>query len=569
MKTKNLNTLSLVLKQTAVAAAALFFLSAGGLVYIYSSGTVANIKDSPALERLKQKLEKEPANEALIKSFREVDLQERALYFGKSELLETGAKICLVFLMLFLISQRGYSLLNGRIPKVKKGSESNYHFGGSFKSLPVYASASLTGILVVMILFLLSVMGSARFPWQAEKSAPVKGAELNKQWNGFRGLNGRESAAAGNYASIWNIKSNKNIAWKTSLPVKGYSSPIVYEDKLFITGSENKKLRVLCYAAATGNLNWSSPVLVTSKQEEAEVMTEEEGGAGYCAPTPVTDGEYVYAYFATNKLVCFNLAGKQQWLRDFGKPENIYGLSASPVLFEDKIIIQADQGEEGLSRIYAVNKKTGKIEWETKRPDGASWGTPLVIDYRGRKEIITTTKPWVIAYAPASGKELWKAECLSGEVSTSASFSDGKIYVMSPDSQTSTIALLPGGTGDVTRTNIAWKMQEDSQAINAPAVLDTKIVIALKDNIVMRASTDGKIVWQYKTEDEFWASPVIAGKKLYLSSRGGKVYVLTLEGKLVNTMDMGEEISASPAFQTDKIFLRTNKNLYCLKEEKK
>ena len=566
------NILRLTLKQAALASAVIFFVSAGLLAYVYFSGTPGNIKDSPVLSSLKENIEKYPANKTLVERFREVDFQERAGFFRKTELLETGKHICLGFLLLSLLCFRGYSLLTERIPLVKKGTGGGYTPARRAEKNIVLLASLATSLIVLFFLLVFSVLGTGKFPWQIKETVKeIKILTLNpaEQWPGFRGFTGQGLVYSGKYPETWDLQTGKNVSWKTDLPVMAYSSPVVFGDTIFITGSGEKKLKVLSYSASTGALNWASTVMVKTSVDDIEVMSEESGGAGYASPTPVTDGKYVYAYFATNQLVCFDFEGKQQWLKFFGKPDNTYGLSSSPLLYEDKILLQVDQGGEGLSKIYALNKNTGEIVWETKRPDGASWGTPLLIEDKGKKELVTTGTPWVIAYAPETGKELWRVDCLFGEISASPVYGDEKIYVLSVGSQTNVYALVPGGAGDVTKKNIAWSFEEESQAINSALVLQKKLIVAMNGFIVCHDTGTGKIIWQYKLEDDFWASPVSAGDKIYIASLNGNIYVLDLSGKLLSTILIGEKLSASPAFCGGSIYIRTDKRMYCVKEEKK
>ena len=563
--------LRLSLKQAAVASAAIAVVSAVVLAFVYFSGTTVNIKDSPTVASLKQKVEKYPANKELVDRFREVDFQERARFFGKTAFLDAGVDICLGFFILSLIFFRVSTLLTERIPEVKKGSEVGFSaFRGTGKDIALFSSV-ITALIVISAFLLLSALGLGRFPWQAKETSAAKAkisVDLTQEWPGFRGFTGQGVVNSGEYPVEWDLKTGKNISWKIDLPVKAYSSPIVLGDSLFITGSGEKKLKLLSLSASKGNINWSSTVMAKTNTDDIEVMSEEAGGAGYASPTPVTDGEYVYVYFATNVLACFDLAGKQQWSKFFGKPENTYGLSSSPVLFEDKVIVQVDQSGEETCRIYAVNKASGEIVWETKRPDGATWSTPIIIDHKGRTELITTGSPWVISYDPKTGSELWKVDCLVGEISTSAVYADEKVYVMSVGSQTTVFAITPGGMGDVTKINIVWKYEEDNQAINAPVALQSKLIVAMNGSVVCHDTATGKVLWQHKMEDDFWASPAAAGNTIYIPSQKGKVYIFDLEGKLVNTMDIGEKLSASTAHAGGGLYIRTDKMLFCVRDEK-
>ncbi|OGF47791.1 MAG: hypothetical protein A2452_09785 [Candidatus Firestonebacteria bacterium RIFOXYC2_FULL_39_67] len=568
MNKRLIDILRITLKQAAVASAVITVVAAAVLVYACFTGMTGNIKDSTVVGKAQQEIEKNPANKALLEHFREIDFQERALYFGKTEFFENGKDICIGFLILSLLFFRGYTLLREKLPEVKKNGDAGYNLARIKGNNITLLSSTVTAIVVILFLVLFSTWGKERFPWQL-KAETKTSADLSMQWSSFRGFTGQGVVTSGKYPVTWDVKTGENISWKIDMPVIAYSSPIVFEDRLFVTGSGEKKLKVLSFSASTGKLVWSSMVMVKTNTDDIEVMSEEAGGAGYASPTPVTDGKYVYAYFATNILVCFDFDGKQQWVKFFGKPENTYGLSSSPLLFEDKILLQVDQSGEGMSKLYAVNKKSGKIIWETKRPDGASWGTPIIIDYKGKKELITTGTSMVIAYDPVTGKELWRAECLSGEVSTSPAYTDEKVFVMSVGSQTTVFAINPEGKGDITKTNIIWEHEEESQAINAPVAVKSKVIVAMNGYIVCHDAGTGKIIWKYELEDDFWASPAVTENYIYIPSQKGKVYVFDLAGKLVNTIEIGEKLSASMAFSGSRMYIRTDKLLYCISGESK
>jgi len=559
------NILRLFFKQVAVAAAIVAILAALTLTVYYLSGQQGNIQDSPVLTALKAKLEKYPDNEKLLFEFRDQDLKERTAFFRKSSFLDYGKNIFIVFFLLALAAFRLKGVFTERLPEVKKGSETVYKTGELAGANIYMVSSGLTAVIILGLLGTFAIWGFQKLPFEpAETEIKEKVIDLSSAWNGFRGPAGTGLVKDGNYVKEWDIKTGKNIIWQIALPVKSYSSPVVYKDNLFLTGSEAKVLKVSCYDAKNGSLKWSSSVMVPVKLDDVEIMSEDAGGAGYAAPTTVTDGELVFAFFATDHLVCFDYAGKQRWVKYFGKSENTYGLSSSPLLWKKNIILQLDRGGEGLSKLVSLDRKTGQITWETKRPVGASWGTPAIIEYKGKNELITTGEEQVISYDPDTGKELWRVKCLTGEISTSPVYGDGKIIAIDVGSVSTVSAIIPGGAGDVTKTNIVWSMQEENQAINTPVTDGKLLVVAMNSLVVGQDIKTGKVLWKISLEDDFWASPSLVNGTIYVPSQKGKVYIVSYEGKLLGTMDMDSKCSASPAFVDGKIFIRSEKNLFCI-----
>ena len=182
---------------------------------------------------------------------------------------------------------------------------------------------------------------------------------------------------------------------------------------------------------------------------------------GFASPTPATDGRHVYVSFATGDLAAFNMAGNLIWKRSLGIPKNHYGHASSLRVWQDKLIVQFDQGtdKEELSRLLALDTLTGKTVWEAKRPNiPVSWSTPIIIEVNGQEQIITCGDPWVIAYNPTDGQELWRAKCLKGEVGPSPVFADGIVYPAVQYEAAS--AVRANGKGDVTATHILWSLKD-------------------------------------------------------------------------------------------------------------
>ncbi|MHC4632464.1 MAG: outer membrane protein assembly factor BamB family protein, partial [Planctomycetota bacterium] len=158
-----------------------------------------------------------------------------------------------------------------------------------------------------------------------------------------------------------------------------------------------------------------------------------------------TDGQRVYAIFANGDVVCFDFDGGQIWARSVGPLNNMYGHASSLVIHRNLLLIQLDQArtEDKLSKLMAIEATSGRTVWEKQRPVPDSWATPIVINTGGREEIITCGNPWVIAYAPTTGEELWRVKCLSGDVAPSPVYSKGLVYVI--NAYELLIAIRPGG----------------------------------------------------------------------------------------------------------------------------
>ncbi|MFW5693311.1 MAG: PQQ-binding-like beta-propeller repeat protein, partial [Thermoguttaceae bacterium] len=302
-----------------------------------------------------------------------------------------------------------------------------------------------------------------------------------------------------------------------------------------------------------------------STAEPPEVMDD----TGFAAPTAVTDGRHVFAMFANGDMAAFDYDGKLAWSHSFGIPENVYGHAASLAMHEGLVFVQIDQGyvpEDEKSRLYAMDAATGAVVWEVKRAVPNSWGSPIVVEHDGRWQVITAADPWVIAYNPADGSELWRARCLRGDCGTTPVLAGGLVQIGNEYCQWS--AIRPDGTGDVTDTHIAWTAED--------GLPDTCSPLATEDLVMLMPSTGyftgldaktGEMLWEVEFDEYFASSPSLAGDVVYVFDKEGGSWIgrPTGEGcEQVSEGALGEPCVTSPAFQDGRIYIRGEKHLFCI-----
>lgn len=381
-------------------------------------------------------------------------------------------------------------------------------------------------------------------------------------WPRFRGPTGSGLSGHEDVPTAWDGATGESILWRTPIPLPGNSSPVVWGDRIFCTGADPDAQAVYCLDADTGDVLWTGDVPAGAPMPEVNDMT------GYAAPTPTADGQHVCALFANGMLVCFDHEGKQVWDEDLGVPDNPYGLASSPVIFEDVVIVQYDQGTEDddQSLLFALDIGSGEERWRAPRGTAASWATPLVVGADKRQELITCAQPWVIAHDPATGRELWRAGCIGGDVAPSPILAGGLAFTVSDRSCLA--AIRPGGTGDVTNRHVAWTAEDDLPDICSP-VSDGELVFTLTTYgmLTCRQATDGEVVWQQELDATFQASPSIVNGKLYVtSSEEGETFVIAV-GRTFEELGravLGEPVSASLAFGPGRIYMRGRRDLYCI-----
>lgn len=388
--------------------------------------------------------------------------------------------------------------------------------------------------------------------------------ECLSNWPGFRGFTGSGIASGDNYPTRWDARSGENIVWKSPVPVAGHSSPIVWGDRLFLTGGSKESRHVLCYDTPTGKLLWQKTVPGPVADEH---ITSEH--TGFAAPTPATDGRRVYVSFGTGDVAAFDFAGNPLWTRNPGTPKNSLGHSASLRVHENRLLVQLDQGtaEQGLSRLLALDTASGQTVWEVKRPVPNSWSSPIVAEVRGKPQVITCADPWVIAHDPADGRELWRADCLKQDVGPSPVCVDGIVYAAVE--YRGAAAIRPDGSGDVTKTHTVWSVPDGAPDTTSPLAVGRYLFLLKTYGSLLFCldAPSGKTLWEKEIDGSFMASPSAVGKYVYLFSHEGKAVVLDpgpTEAKIVATNHLGGKITASPAFRAGRLYVRTDKELFCI-----
>ncbi|MGD9496289.1 MAG: PQQ-binding-like beta-propeller repeat protein [Armatimonadota bacterium] len=390
-------------------------------------------------------------------------------------------------------------------------------------------------------------------------------AQYARNWPRFRGPYGLGQAPSGTYPESWDGESGANIAWKVPVPLPGQSSPIVWDNRVFVTGADERTRQVFAFDAETGKMLWARRVVSDLSADDPAPEVSED--TGYAAPTMATDGQRVFAAFANGDVAAFSFEGDELWVRAMGPLQNMYGHASSLLVYEDTLIVQLDQGEadDELSRLVALDVRDRKRVWETARDVPNSWTTPILIRAGERDQIITAANPWVIAYDAKTGEEIWRADVLAGDVAPSPIFAGGMVIACADGADL--VAIRPDGSGDVTQTHVVWRAA-GSMPDTASPVSDGTLVYVITSFGYMSAYRlqDGGLVWEHQIQGEgsFYASPVLVGDRLYVLCGDGVMHILATgsEFREIGTARLGEPAFATPAFVEGSIFIRTPEHLY-------
>jgi len=549
---------------TAIVGAVFSLIILVLLVSNFIRSSIVQARREQELINQKMEIQKSPANEQLLARIRRLDLQYRQNLIRELDFTRKGAYLLLGSVVITLIGFKSASVLKKRMSMPQPAAD---RLAEQVREAKFSRFAVTAGIVILGFgALLLAVRPEIAFFETKQMDTSIPSPEqISKNWPRFRGPEGLGISAYTNVPDHWDGKTGEGILWKTEVPLAGMNSPVVWEDRVFLSGGDPNSLEVYCFDAFDGRLLWTGSVRHLSLKESEEPLDIMEE-TGYAAPTVATDGRRVYAIFATGVVGSFDFEGNKIWEKDLGIPDNMYGYACSLAMFENLLLIQYDQGavEDGKSVFIALESFSGRRIWETKRPVASSWTSPIVTQINERYQLITGSNPWVIAYNPADGTELWRADCLGADVAPSPVYANGLIFAVEPHMKT--VAIRPDGSGDVTETHIAYKI-DFAPDICSPVGNDELIFLLSSDGYLCCFKTeDGTKLWEKELREYFQASPSLVGDKLYLLGEEGVMFIVEAgpEYKEAMKFELGEKCFASPAFADGRIYIRGEKNLYCI-----
>lgn len=358
--------------------------------------------------------------------------------------------------------------------------------------------------------------------------------------------------------------SADDIAWKTKLPGIGQSSPIIWEDKIFLTAAldQGKERLVLGVDRKTGSILWTQSAW---KGEPEPIHNMNSWASATC----VTDGKIVVAFFGRGGIHAYTVNGEHLWSRDLGKFESPWGTSACPVIVDDLVIQNCDADADAF--IVALDKQTGKEIWRTKRPNNRGWSTPILVDAGKRHELVVNGHDGVRAYDPKTGRELWYCKSFNGRGEPTVTPA-GDLLCVANGLAGDFYSVRPGGDGDVTNTHMAWHTpRSGGRDCPSPIVVGNFIIVCdLSGIATCYDAGDGHVYWKERITSKISGSPIAAGGLAYFVSEAGKTVVIKPGPKLEivaqNELpaDKEEIFRASPSPVQRQLFIRSTTVLYCI-----
>jgi outer membrane protein assembly factor BamB len=559
----------------AAVAAVVAIVVCALLFYDYAQRLRKDPLDSPTYKALTDALDQHRTDESLKEQVRTLDLQLRREYFRQRAFTDVGAVLLTVAVVVFLLSARAAVTLHRRLPSptVQLGSQDRE--AAWTRAARWAVAATCVAMIVAAVSLALSVksplpenvgeLATSRNP-PLEVASSEDDPELAKAWPRFRGPGGLGISAYTNVPDSWDAAKGKGIVWKTPVPLPGNNSPVVWGKRVFLSGADERRREVYCFDADSGKLLWRGNVPGTPQSNARPPKVSDD--TGYAAPTTATDGRRVFAIFANGDLAAFDVAGKSAWAKSLGLPENNYGHASSVITYKNLLLVQFDQGSSGMprSKLLAFDSATGKPVWQFNRPVPNSWSSPIVVRVGRGDQLITSADPWVIAYDPGDGSEIWRVKCLGPDIGPSPTFANGRVYVANDHAALS--AIRADGHGDVTATHVLWKGKDGLPDTCSPLATREFVFLLTSDGgLTCYDAVKGSVLWLEEFDETCTASPSLAGNRLYIIARSGKAWIVEPSREKCRRLgecNLGEECVTSPAFQDGRIYLRGKNHIFCI-----
>ena len=423
--------------------------------------------------------------------------------------------------------------------------------------------------LIAIVLFA-GYVGSAQAQpaIAATEKAPVRFAaaadssnEPRGDWPCWRGASGTNHSGDEQAPVEWS--STDNVLWKVAVPGRGYASPCIVGDHIFLPSADDKEKTqfLLCFARDDGHLLWR-------EQLRSGGLPPINKFNSHASATAACDGESVYVALVSDDQLwvsAVSLAGELLWQQSVGGYQHANGFGASPLLHGNLVIVASDNQLD--PAIVALNGADGTTAWKTERRKSDNSATPVVGTVAGRKQLLLNGAYSANSYDPDTGKEIWHVSHGTEVVACTMAFDDENVYASGNVPEKKMLAVRGDGQGDVTGSHVLWTTTREVTYVPSPICVGKHLFIVNDSGTAFcRDSRTGKVIWKERLGGNFFSSPVLAAGNLYATNDAGVTYVFRAgpEFELVAKNDIGETCMATPVFCGGRVYLRTSDHLYCI-----
>ena len=386
---------------------------------------------------------------------------------------------------------------------------------------------------------------------------------LAENWTEFRGPTGQGHSREHGLPLTWS--ETENVAWKAPIPGRGWSSPVLADDQIWLTTAvdDGRSLRALCLDRDTGRIVRNVEVFQLTDPGPVHQKNS------HASPTPILEGDRVYLHFGPHGTACITRSGEIVWKTQELKYYHRHGPGGSPVVYGDLLIVSCDGYD--IQFVVALDKRTGKIRWKSPRKGYQAYTTPLTIQVQGKDQLISPGAHRAVAYEPLTGKEIWSVRYGEGYSNVPRPvFGHGLVFICSGFEQAILLAVRPDGRGDVTDSHVAWSLKRAVPLTPSPLLVGEELYLVSDNGIAscLDAKT-GKAHWQQRLGGNHSASPIFADGRIYFLNEEGESVVLApgKEFKKLSTNQLDGQTLASMAVSGNAIFIRSASHLYRLQQQ--
>ncbi len=515
---------------------------------------------SQAISSLKQRVGEQGADESLYADIRNLDLLARQAYFTSQDRLTAGVVLFLCAWAISVGSLQTLKMLSGAkppaIPRVTANQEA--HTERRIRT----AVVAVGGLLAAACVASLALVPKAAFePGGTAAAAPGVSppavrppVDPESEWPAFRGP--RAGIATENADPAWD-SGKLVVLWKTPVPLKGFGSPVVWEDTIYLSAADEAHQVVMAFDAATGKMRW---------------RTEVSGGGGapeispnssFATPTMACNAKGAYALFATGRVVCLDPGGAILWKRDLGRPDNPYGLASSLCASDSMLFVQFDQTEN--PALVALDAATGRNAWTAARQGNASWSSPIFIRTSKGPLLVVAGNPDVEGFDPGTGKSLWRVKLLAGDVVTSPAFYGDTVYIAS---QYAAAAAIP-----LSLPQTLWESQDYLPDISSPLATAKGLYLCMtRGKLTCLDPKTGEPRWTSDIKSEVNASLILLGDLVIVVAKSGTLHAFSERPagtpvKPAWSFKIDGTVVATPAYRQGRMYVRSDTALLCLAPE--
>jgi outer membrane protein assembly factor BamB len=392
-------------------------------------------------------------------------------------------------------------------------------------------------------------------------------------WNQFRGPHGDGETTA---KIPTEFGDEKNVAWKTAIHGKGWSSPVVWGNQIWLTTAteDGKQLHAMCVDADSGEIVHDLLVFEVAEPKFCHPTNS------YASCTPFIEEGRVYVHFGEYGTACLDTkTGKKFWERRDFVSEDFRGPASSPIIEGDRLFINFDGVDHQF--VVALDKRTGETLWRVDRDidygtdDGdykKAYGTPALIEVNGQQQLISTAAMETIAYDPATGEEIWRVHNDGMNGAARPLYENGLVYICAGRGDFALLAVRPDGAGNVTNSHVVWNTGKSVPRFSSQIVVGDRLYMINDTGVISCLDAlDGLTIWSKRQSGEFWASPIYTAGNVYFLSKEGAALVVAAEDdfRLVAENQFPAGFNASPAILGDSLILRTFTHLYRFDDESK